>query len=166
MTREEYVTASEIAFARLMRPTLGLPPAQMEEPMAEGKWSFKDLAAHLILWDGLVIRALEKINQGETFDWAPYADYDAQNAEAVARLHASPLKRVLSELRVTHSTVIEAVRRVPDEKLCENGEIPEWLLSNVPEHYEHHVPQVEEWVGRIEAESRQQKAEKGKEDSA
>lgn len=151
MTREEYVTATEIAFERLMRPTLGIHPAQMEQPMSDGKWSFKDLAAHLVFWDGLAIRALEKTNQGESFDWSPYDDYDTRNSEAVARLRGSPLKRVLSELRVTHSTLIEVVRRLPEEKLCENGEVPEWLLSNVLEHYEHHIPQVEEWAERTKS---------------
>jgi len=157
MTREEYITATEIAFERLMHPTLGIPPAQLELPMSDGKWSFKELAAHLVLWDGLTIRALEKINQGESFDWAAYQDYDAQNAQAVARLRAVPLKRVMSELRITHSTVIEAVRRVPDEKLYEDGELPEWLLSNVLEHYEHHRPAVEEWAGRTKLEIRNKK---------
>jgi hypothetical protein len=152
MTREEYITSTEIAFERLMTPTKGIWPEQMEQPMAEGKWSFKDLAAHLVLWDGLVVRALEQMNQGESFDWTPYRDVDASNAAAVEKLRVTPLKRVLSELRITHSTVIEAVRRVPDEKLYRNGELPEWLLSTVPEHYEHHRGQVEEWAEKIKAE--------------
>ena len=148
MTREEYITAVEIAFERLMSPTRGIHPQQMEKPLAEGKWSFKDLAAHLIFWDGLTIQALEKVNQGEEFDWIPFEDFDAQNSEAVTRLRGSPLKRVLGELRITHSTLVDAVQRVPEDRLCINGELPDWLISNVLEHYEHHRPQVEEWAAR------------------
>jgi hypothetical protein len=148
MTREEYITATEIAFERLMSPTRGILPEKMEQPMAEGKWSFKDLAAHLILWDGLTVQALESLNQGKSFEWTPYEDFDAQNSEAVARLRGSTLKRVLNELRITHSTLIEAVRRVPEEKLYVSGDLPEWLVSNVLEHYEHHRAGVEEWAER------------------
>jgi hypothetical protein len=157
MTREEYLTAAEIAFERLMSPTLGLYPAQMEAPMAAAKWSFKELAAHLIFWDGLVIRALETVNQGDVFDWSEYGDFEARNAAAVERQRSSPLKRVLSELRITHSTVMEALRRVPDEKLGEQGEIPMWLLDYVVDHYEHHRPQVEEWAASEKAKSQKAK---------
>jgi uncharacterized damage-inducible protein DinB len=152
MTREEFITAAEIAFERLMSPTLGLRPAQMEQPMAERKWSFKDLAVHLTFRDGLVIRALEAIHQGGEFDWTPYSDHETLNAQAAERSRLLPLKRALSELRITHSTVIEAVRRVPEEKLCQEGEVPVWLLSHVVEHYDHHRPQVEEWTMKVKYE--------------
>jgi len=144
MTREEFITAGEIAFERLMSPTLGLSAAQMEQPMSEGRLSFKELAAHLTYWDGVVIRALEAVMQGEGFDWTPYSDHDSQNAAIAERTRAIPLKRVLSELRITHSAIIEAVRRIPEEKLCANGEVPDWLLSLTVLHYEQHRPEVEE----------------------
>lgn len=146
MTREEYLTATEIAFERLMSPTMGLHPAQMEQPMTTNGWSFKDLTAHLAFWNGIVIRALEAANQGDAFDWSPYADTDALNAAAVEKMRLFPLKRVLSELRISHSTVMEAVRRVPDERLYENGQVPAWLFSYVLDHYDHHRPRVEEWA--------------------
>ncbi len=154
MTREEFIVAAEIAFERLMTPTRGLPPHLMEEPMADGKWSFKDLAAHLIYWDGLAVRALEEAYYGRAFDWSDYRDFDALNAQAVERLRGQNLKRVLAELRLTHSTMTEAVRRVADEDLLVHNEIPLWLIETVPDHYEHHTPQVVEWAERMRREGR------------
>lgn len=154
MTCEELIVAAEIAFERLMTPTRGLPPALMEEPMSAGKWSFKDLAAHLVFWDEIALRALEELNYGRVFDWSPYADEDEQNTRAVERRRPQSVKRVLSELRLTHSTLTGAIRLIPDEKLLTNGDVPSWLITAVPEHYEHHIPQVEEWAERVRKEGR------------
>jgi hypothetical protein len=154
VTREEFLTAAEIAFERLLTPTRGLRPALLEEPMRPGGWSLKDLAAHLAAWNSLCIRALEEINQGRSFDWTPYNDFDAHNRAAVERRHAQPLKHVLSELRITHSTLMEAVRRVPDDRLYDHGAIPVWLGEIVLDHYAHHTPSVEAWAARLKAEGK------------
>lgn len=154
MTREEFIVAAEIAFERLMTPTCGLSPALMEQPMADGAWSFKDLAAHLVFWDGLVVRALEEHMYGRTFDWSPFAKPDEWNAKAVERLRPQSVKRVMSELRLTHSTITDAVPRIPDEHLLVNGEVPRWLLERMPEHYEHHIPQVKAWAERMRQEGK------------
>jgi hypothetical protein len=154
MTREEFIVAAEIAFERLMTPTRGLAPELMEQPMADGTWSFKDLAAHLIFWDGLVVRALEESMYGRTFDWGPYARHDEWNAQAVERLRPQTVKRVLTELRLTHSTAMDAVRRVPDERLLKAGEMPHFLTWIMVGHVEHHVPQVEAWAERMRQEGK------------
>jgi hypothetical protein len=154
MTREELIVAAEIAFERLMTPTRGLPPALMEEPMAEGKWSFKDLAAHFVFWDGLTLRALEELNYGRAFDWSPYANEDERNAQAVERLRPQNVKRVLTELRLTHSTMTEAIRLVAADKLLKDDSVPNWLIENAVRHYEHHIPKVEQWAERMRKEGR------------
>jgi hypothetical protein len=146
MTREEFLTASEIAFERLMTPSRGIKPEQMELPMADGKWSLKDLAAHLIFWNSLVVKALEARYHGEDFDWSAYSDFDKWNAEAVEKMRGETLKRVMYEMRVTHSAAIEIVRRLPEDKILEGGEVPVWLCEIVLDHYEHHIPQVEKWA--------------------
>jgi hypothetical protein len=152
MTREEFITAAEIGFEKLLSPTLGLPATRFEEPLAKGKWSLKDLAAHLAFWDSLTLRALEARLQGKSFDWARYADIDTKNAAAVEARRSYSAKQVMSELRITHSALMEAVRRVPDAQLLEDGEIPRWLDENVTAHYAQHAPLVAEWAARAKAE--------------
>lgn len=154
MTREEFIVAAEIAFERLMTPTRGIPFPLMEEPMAEGQWSFKDLAAHFIFWNGLVVRALEALNYGRPFDWSAYANEDELNARSVERARPQSLRRVLGELRLTHSTVTEVLRLIPDDKLLADGSVAGWLIDYVPAHYEHHTPQVAEWAERMRREGK------------
>jgi uncharacterized damage-inducible protein DinB len=157
MTRQEFITAAEIAFEKLMTPTRGIPPTRMEEPMKAGGWSLMDLAAHFIYWNTLVIRAMEQLNQGLPADREGFDSPDEPNSHAVERQRSAPLKRVMTELRLTHSTITEAVRRVPDEQLLVDGEIPDWLLEHVVEHYARHTPQVEAWAESIKVESHPQK---------
>jgi hypothetical protein len=152
MTKEEFITAAEIAFEKLMTPTRGIPPARLEEPMSDGAWSFKDVAAHFVFWNTLLIRAVERLNQGTDFDLEEFDAADAQSALAVERMRAAPLKRVMTELRLTHSTLTEAVRRVSEDRLYEAGQVPLWLCEHVIEHYASHTPPVEQWAAKIKSE--------------
>ena len=86
---------------------------------------------------------------GIGFDWSAYADEAESNARAVEKLRPLSVKRVMNELRVTHMTVIEAVRRVPDEKLFAEGKLPPWLLRNTIDRYATYTPEVEAWVERL-----------------
>jgi len=152
MTREEFTSALESDFDPLISLVQSLTPAQAEQPLAEGKWSLRDLAAHLLFWDTIVIRALEAIVRGETFDWETYSDWDACNAQAANRQRNAPLKRFVSEWRITHFALVESLARVPDGTLLENGEMPHWLLVALTDHYRHHAEQVKAWVERMKKE--------------
>ena len=154
MTREEWIVATEIAFEKLMTPTRGIPFDLMEEPIDDGGWSFLSLASHFTFWDSLVLRALEDLNHGRRFEWQLYADEEHWDAHARATARSQGYKRVLTELRLTHSTLTEAVRLVPDAKLLVNGEMPSWLIERVPAHYAQHTPQVEAWAVRLRREGR------------
>jgi hypothetical protein len=151
MSPEEYTTATEIAFEKLMNPTRGVRPSLLEEPMAEGKWSFKELSAHFIFWNTLNIQALEALKRGDVFDWSPYtkANENEWNAKAVAKKKDAPLKHVLSELRIVHSTLMEVVTRVGWEKIQESDPSTRNSILEVPDHYLHHVPLVEAWASRV-----------------
>ena len=149
--RDEFITATEIAFERLMTPTKGLRPEVMELPMEPGKWSFKGMAAHFTGWNTLVLKRLEAIHHDREFEWYGETEFDRLNGEATGRAEAMPLKRVMTELRITHSALMEAVKRVNWAKLGHEDETPEWLIEAVTEHYHHHRPQVEAWVARLSA---------------
>lgn len=146
MDREEFTADLEILFGRLLAPVEALETAELLEPMEAGKWSWKDMAAHIIFWDKVTVRALEAAYQGRGFDWAEYSDWDAQNRQAVEEFAQAPASRVINAWRVTHSALVESISRVPDDKLLENGEIPPWLLGAVLDHYRHHAQQVEAWA--------------------
>jgi hypothetical protein len=149
MTREEFITASEIALERLMTPLKELPEELMDEPIAEGKWSVKQMILHLTYWNIIVVRALEALYQDSEFDWSQFEEADNFNATVIeGRLHES-YRRIATEFQIVHGTIIAAVERIPSEKFSEDGELPDWLTHRVPDHYMLHVPIVETWVKKI-----------------
>lgn len=152
MNRDEFAAAMEGAFDGMIMPLANLPRELVTQPLAESKWSLKELAAHFIFWDQVTVRALESCFRGESFDWGAYAQWDKLNAQAVSEAQAKPESRVAAEWQITHTTVMEAMRRVPDKRLLENGEIPRWLIENVLDHYRHHSAQVIVWTERLKRE--------------
>jgi hypothetical protein len=150
----EFVVASEIAFERLMTPTKGLRPAQMEEAMLPEAWSFKDLGGHIAGWNSGLLQRLEALYHGR--DPGSYVSPGCLVNESgtIIQLGGTPLKRVMNELRITHSALLEASRRVDWTKMDENGQIPDWLYSGIIDHYDFHRVQVEGWVHKLVAEGR------------
>lgn len=152
MDRDEFAAAVEGAFDGMIMPLTKLSRELVTQPLTEGRWSLKELAAHFIFWDEITVRALEACFRGEMFDWDEYAERDKLNAQAAADAEATPHTRVAAEWQITHLTVMEALRRVPDDKLLEKGEIPRWLIENVLDHYRHHAAQVKTWTARLKRE--------------
>jgi len=154
MILQEFITASEIALDKLMSPLKELPDALMDEPIADGKWSVKQIILHLSYWDTLVVKALEALYQGEEFDWSPYGEIDRLNENIVLDRHDDPFKRVVAEFQIAHSTMMAAIERIPSERFGEGGELPDWLVERVPEHYLLHAPKVTTWAKKIRDEGR------------
>ena len=154
MNRDEFAAVVDDAFDRMIRPLTNLARDLVTQPMAEGKWSLKDLAAHFVFRDEITVKALEACYRGEHFDWNAFSDRDKQNAQAVADRQTDPHTRTAAEWQITHLTLMEALRRVPDEKLLENGRIPAWLIENVLDHYRHHAAQVDAWMEKLKREGK------------
>jgi hypothetical protein len=154
VNRDEFAAVVDDAFNRMISPLANLTREFVLLPIAKGKWSLKDLAAHFVFWDKTVVHALEACFRGERFDWNALSDWDKLNAQAVADAQANPHPRIAAEWRITHLTMMEAVRRVRDEKLLENGQIPAWLIANVHDHYRHHAMQVDAWLENLKHEGK------------
>jgi hypothetical protein len=150
--RDEFAAAVEGAFDSMIMPLAKLSRELAAQPLSAGQWSLKELAAHFIFWDQITVRALEACFRGETFNWDEYAERAKRNAQAVADAEAAPHSRVAAEWQITHTTVMEALRRVPDDTLLEKGAIPRWLIENVLDHYRHHAAQVNAWTERLKRE--------------
>jgi hypothetical protein len=148
MTREEFITASEIALNRLLTPLKELPEALMDEPITEGKWSVMQMILHLTYWDTIVVRALEALYQGNEFDWSQFEEADNFNATVIDGRQHESCRRIATEFQIVHGTIMAAIERIPLENFCD-GELPDWLTHRVLDHYMLHVPIVEAWAKKI-----------------
>lgn len=155
MLIDEFTVAAEIAFERLMTPTKGLRPEVMDEPMEADRWSFKELGVHLTEWNARLLKAVEAVyHDREIEDRVPFPCAEAGERRGGAAGLSLPLKRAMNELRVGHSALMEAAKRVDWKKLDRDGHIPEWLTQGMIEHYTLHRECVEVWVAGLVREGR------------
>jgi len=150
--REDFITALEAAFDKMITPLQSVQPALLEQPLATGKRSLREIAAYFIYWDKAVIRNLEARYQDREFDWSVFGNRHSSFAQVIADVHGSPLTRIAAEWQITHTTLTEALKRIPDEKLLEDGVMPRRLCQEVLEPYEQYAAKVNEWVEKLKKE--------------
>ncbi|MCB1059990.1 MAG: hypothetical protein KDB65_07155 [Calditrichaeota bacterium] len=135
MIREEYLTAAGAYFERLMLAVQDLPDDRLLLPLLNDTVSPRDLFADLNTRAEKTIRALELLYQG----------IDPEEEQPHVETKLQEPKRVLSNFRIAHSTVIAALERISDSRFGENGDLPEWMLHNYLTPLEEAVPKLEAW---------------------
>ncbi len=152
-----------IEFVRQERERFGqlvtsLSEAQMSEPNVQGVWSIKDIVAHVVAWEGLMVRWLEETARGETPGLPAFdrAAIDALNERMYTQHREEPLAQVLATFDHFAERVMESVQAVPEEDLltpCRLGwmkDDPLWHLvgANTFWHYPPHANVIRAWLER------------------
>jgi hypothetical protein len=145
MTREEFTYEAESALESFMNPVAQLKADLFWEPMSEGKLSFKDSLVELVQGNTLAVKALEALYHDRVFDWPRQNNVSPRTSE--------PYKRIVAELKITHSTVLAALERLPESKL-KDKQIPEWLKETVLDRYLALASDAAVWISRIKKEGR------------
>ncbi len=113
--------------ARLLALLDGLPEEQMLIPDLIGRWSIKDLLAHLAGWEDWAVQVLTVVPPGETMPAAyaeALADFDAFNAESVAERDDYSPDEQLVELERVHEELIGMVERLGADGLAQTFRWP------------------------------------------
>lgn len=129
-----------------------LTPAQMLAPNTHGKWSGKDLVAHLTAWQRRFLNWVMDHRSGKPvyvpeqgFTWQ---QMDQLNDLTVERDRPRPLDEVLHEFHATYTLIEQLILDMPEQELLSphpwtDGR-PLWdvLKSNTWEHYIEHFPRL------------------------
>lgn len=157
--------AGLIEFARQGRERFGqlvtsLDEARMSEPNVQGVWSVKDIVAHVVAWEELMVGWLGEAARGETPDLPAFEQgaIDALNERMYAQHRAEPLAQVLATFDRFEKRVIESVQAVPEDDLfasCRLGwmeDDPLWHLvgANTFWHYPSHAKAIRAWLERAQ----------------
>lgn len=140
-SRAEFLTAIE-----------GLSEAELLSPALDNGWSYKDLLAHLTMWEAQLITLLFNVAQGK----APGTVHFTQSSvdETNARWHAQnrerPLAQILADFRGIRAQTIRRVEAFSERELFEQGRYPwakghslaEWIASDTYEHEAEHLAQI------------------------
>jgi DinB superfamily len=119
-----------------------LTPAQADHRYAEGKWSIKEVIAHLADGERVLSYRLLRIARG---DQTPLAGYDENLF--VANSHASQrtLADLVDELAAVRTSTLALVRSLDESSLASRGTVNAWSLTArgivfiIAGHFQHHM---------------------------
>ncbi|MCY3734054.1 MAG: DinB family protein [Chloroflexi bacterium] len=133
----------------LLNTLSAVPEDQVNDPLDDGAWSAKGMAAHRLFWEAEERAAIEEHLGGafpSLLDF-PTRRIDSTNAAAVASLgdrRLSALIRALQDLRGRTATLVE---RIPDADLNTQGNPARILLGVALEHDREHRRELEARFG-------------------
>lgn len=134
-----------------------VPETQMTEPGAAGKWSVKDIIAHLTTDERWIADRLHENLRGEIYNpTATDAMSDDERNEIFYQQNRDrPLADILAESRQAFQSLLEGVQAHSEAFLIEPQQfegVPEpitiWKLlrGNVYDHYGPHILSIKDWL--------------------
>ena len=138
--------------------------SRMTQPGVAGKWSLKDVLAHIAVYEQWIGSVLEEVMRGETktLDSAQPEDIDVEKRNA--RFFRENQHRSLEEIRIfsqqAFQYLLAVVQSLPEEDLIGTSprfkhllpaywpDVPVWqaIAGASYEHYQQHIPDVRAWV--------------------
>jgi len=143
------MTRSRDATLRLLD---GVPERELLRPRTQGRWSIKDVLAHIAAWEEEAVRRFALIARGRGeriffYDADPLA-VERFNARAVAAARHLSLGGVLRRLARVRQRLIERLRRLPPASLRDPGHkypVGAWLPEYAWTHERQHRRRLRGW---------------------
>jgi DinB family protein len=127
-----------------------LSDSQMTEPGVTGKWSVKDIIAHVTWWEEEALKHLPVISKG---DRPPrysvkYGGIDAFNALMTEQKRGLSLSEVLRQQDETHRRLISYLLSSPEEHFTRETRFRRRLRLDTYCHYPKHARAILAWRER------------------
>lgn len=146
---------------RLEKNLEGISLSDLQVSGVVGKWSVKDLLAHLVEWEHIFIGWYQAGRCGETQEIpAPgygWSEMDALN-ESIYQKHCNrPLEDVLVDFDDSYQQVFELVASIPEDEIFKTGSyewvgrgnLADFILANTANHYRWAKKKVRAWLKRM-----------------
>jgi hypothetical protein len=147
------VRADRAAFAGLWE---GLSDAQMtQRPGVQADWSVKDLIAHILFWERLIIDNEERLRRGEALP--DVEDFDAINAQVFEENKNRVLSDLQEEFEAQQTTLEGMIQGLSEDDINNTQRFPQLngrpflndLIGNTFGHYAEHSPDLEQYVDSL-----------------
>lgn len=106
---------------RLEASLATLTPEQMLQPDAIGKYSIKDVLAHLAEWESFMPDWVEASRRGEIFEGPDFKKTDELNERIYQKLKDRPLDEVLAYFRSIHREFMVMAEAMPEDEMLAPG---------------------------------------------
>jgi uncharacterized damage-inducible protein DinB len=133
---------------------------QMLKPGATGKWSVKDVIAHIASGESELVPVLRtRVLAGSVWNLSD----DERNEIEYQQQKDRPLHDIVSEEQQAYTALLKVVQQLSDEDLgdphCFENMPDEWrpwqlIAGDSFKHYDDHMPSLREWLAKTKEETR------------
>jgi hypothetical protein len=150
MNTEQVLQRLDKAWTAFEESYAGLPDSQLMIPGVTGKWSVRDIIAHVTWWEEEALKHLPLIREGgrPARYSVTYGGIDAFNALMTETRRPLSLAEVLRQHEEVHRVLIDYVRAVPEELFTRETRFRRRLRLDTFGHYPIHTKAIREWRAR------------------
>jgi len=147
MTREQVLKRLNEAWLDLKESYAGLADSQLLEPGVTGKWSVRDILAHITTWEEEALKHLPLILDGGRPPRysTKYGGIDAFNALMTKQKASLALSDVRKQLDEIHNRLLDYVRGAPEEQFTRETRFRRRLRLDTYSHYSKHASAIQKW---------------------
>jgi uncharacterized damage-inducible protein DinB len=156
LTREDVRDGLARERGKLLAALDGLSEEEMARPGVVGRWSVRDVLAHILAWEDEAVTRLELLAANRPQDFARITNEEELNdwnAHAHQRYAGLALAEVMRRLEGTPGRVLAGLDSLSDERLAtDEGPVPvrNWLPECTYTHEEEHCADILAWRRSIE----------------
>lgn len=138
---------------------------QLTIPGVLGKWSIKDMLAHVLAYQLYMADRLEEIQQNEVYrpcktqnaldafldqfgypDFgSPLLDDDGPNAWVVEKYRTVSLEDVIAQELSSFLSIVTALEKLPEDTIHEHN-LYDRVANNTYKHYREHARDIKRWL--------------------
>src|SRR5262245_1953157 len=147
MGRQQLLKQLAKAWEGFKESYAGLSDAQLLEVGVTGKWSVRDIVAHVTTWEEEALKYLPLILHGKRppLYSHQYGGIDAFNAVMTERKKDLSLSQVLQQLDENHNRLLDYLESVPEENFASEGRFRRRLRADTYSHYPKHARAILRW---------------------
>jgi hypothetical protein len=148
MDRRQLLQRLDTAWLEFKASYAGLSDSQILEPGVQGRWSVRDILAHVTTWEEEALTHLPLILEGGRPPRysTTYGGIDAFNARMTERKRHLSLSDVRRQLDEVHGRLVDYVRRAPEELFARETRFRRRLRLDAYGHYPKHAKAIRLWA--------------------
>jgi hypothetical protein len=153
VNRAQLLNRVDRAWVSFQESYAGLPEPELLRSGVTGRWSVRDIIAHVTWWEEEALTHLPLLLAGERPPRysVRYGGIDAFNAWMTERKKGLALADVLREQDQTHRRLIELIERVPEDQIRPEARWRRRLWLDTYGHYPNHAAAIRKWRGASRA---------------
>ena len=157
MDRKELLDKVRDSRSRLEAALEQVGPAHFDEIVLYGRWTIKDLLAHIGWWEQSAADMMTSLLQGDTpSDRLEFSDVNTVNERTYRENRDRSFDEVRQSELASYTALLDLVERTPEDQLFDKGRFA-WLDGhplmtlvawNTFDHYDEHLVELDAWLAQ------------------